>query len=87
MSDGFISSPLGLWKIVLRLCVEVLSVDGINEDLPQVTLLFHHLLLLLQQTHDTKSYLSGGTPNIIFAPDDSLAYILDLSAVLFSDFI
>jgi len=55
-------------------CVEVLYVDGINEDLPQVALLFHLLLLFLQQTHDTKSSLPEGTANVIFAPDDSMAY-------------
>ena len=71
--------------------MEVLSVDGINEDLPQVALLFHLLilllLLLLHQTHDIKSSLPGGTPNVIFTPDDSMAYIIDLTAVLLSEFI
>jgi hypothetical protein len=65
-------------------CVELLTVNGIKADLPQVALLFH---LLLEQTHDTiKSFPLGGMPNfVIFAPDDSMANILDLSVVLFSD--
>jgi len=57
--------------------VALISDDGTNEGQPQVELLFHNLL---QRTHNKiKSSPRGGAPNfVIFTPDDSMAYILDL---------